>query len=75
MNAPAGARRLSAYCQLYNDDPDNTPADIHGLCKGPGEVRAKPVPPATRGTLIMTIRCDCDCHDTQPGEVGVMDAT
>ncbi|MFD8381604.1 hypothetical protein ACFV2X_24220 [Streptomyces sp. NPDC059679] len=62
MTALPGARRLSPYCRMYNDEPGTTPAEIHAFCKGPGEVRLKPVPPATRGELIFTVRCDCGCH-------------
>ncbi|KAK1181318.1 hypothetical protein B7755_026165 [Streptomyces sp. NBS 14/10] len=62
MTVPASARRLSPYCALYTAEPDTTPAEIHAFCKGPGEVRLKPAPPATRGLLLFTVRCDRDCH-------------
>ncbi|MGY0062188.1 hypothetical protein ACWY4P_37585 [Streptomyces sp. LZ34] len=75
MTAPAADRRLSAYCDLYTAEPDTTPAEIHDLCRGPHEVRLKPVPPATRGALIMTVRCDCVCHRTPPAEALKADAT
>ncbi|MEU5646388.1 hypothetical protein [Streptomyces milbemycinicus] len=75
MTAPAGARRLSPYCQMYNDEPDTTPDEIHAFCKGPGEVRLNPVPPAALGLLLFTVRCDCDCHKTPPVEVLKADAT
>ncbi|MEU5608472.1 hypothetical protein AB0H03_06890 [Streptomyces sparsogenes] len=75
MTAPARARRLSPYCELYTAEPDTTPAEIHAFCKGPGEVRAMPVPPATRGALIFTVHCDCDCHRTSPTEGLKADAT
>ncbi|ADI08580.1 hypothetical protein SBI_05460 [Streptomyces bingchenggensis BCW-1] len=75
MTVPVGARRMSAYCALYTAEPDTTPAEIHSFCKGPGEVRAQPIPPATRGALIFTVRCGCDCHKTPPIEVLKADAT
>ncbi|MDW6061187.1 hypothetical protein SAZ11_28135 [Streptomyces sp. FXJ1.4098] len=62
MTVPVGTRRLSPYCALHTAEPDTTPAEIHAFCKGPGEVRAAPIPPATVGALIFTVRCDCDCH-------------
>ncbi|MFD8382539.1 hypothetical protein ACFV2X_29205 [Streptomyces sp. NPDC059679] len=62
MTVPVGTRHMSPYCALYTAEPDTTPAEIHAFCTGPGEVRLKPVPPATRGALIMTVPCDCDCH-------------
>ncbi len=68
MSAPVGARRMSPYCALYTSEPDATPDEIHDLCRGPHEVRLKPVPPATRGVLIMTVRCDCDCHKAPPAD-------
>ncbi|MDX3227486.1 hypothetical protein [Streptomyces sp. ME19-01-6] len=75
MTVPVGARRLSAYCALYTAEPDTTPDEIHAFCKAPGEVRATPIPPATRGALIFTIRCDCDCHQTAPIEAPKTNAT
>ncbi|MGO4420291.1 hypothetical protein AB4Z54_16545 [Streptomyces sp. MCAF7] len=75
MTASASARRLSPYCQMHNDEPDTTPDEIHAYCSGPGEVRLKPIPPATRGLLIFTVHCDCDCHKTPPIEVLKADAT
>ena len=77
MTAPADARRLSPYCQMYNDEaaPDATLDEIHSYCKGPGKVRLEPVPPATRGLLLFTVRCDCACHKTSPIEVLKADAT
>lgn len=66
MTAPATARRLSAYCELATTWPKY--ADEHMHCRGPYEVRLAPVPPATRGVLIMSVRCDCDCHRTPPDE-------
>ncbi|MER7790094.1 hypothetical protein [Streptomyces sp. NPDC097640] len=66
MTAPANARRLSPYCAMYTAEPDTTPDEIHAFCKGPGEVRAAPMPPASRGALIFTVRCDCDCHQAPP---------
>ncbi|MFI0734545.1 hypothetical protein ACH4S9_36965 [Streptomyces sp. NPDC021225] len=75
VTAPVGARRLSPYCALYTAEPDTTPTEIHGFCNGPGEVRAAPIPPATRGALIFTVRCDCDCHKAPPIEALKADAT
>ncbi|MEU0807029.1 hypothetical protein [Streptomyces sp. NPDC005970] len=66
MTVQVGARRMSPYCALYTAEPDTTLDEIHAFCKGPGEVRARPAPPATRGALIFTVRCDCDCHKTSP---------
>ncbi|MGY0060881.1 hypothetical protein ACWY4P_30780 [Streptomyces sp. LZ34] len=75
MTASIGARRMSPYCALYTAEPDTTPAEIHAFCKGPGEVRAAPIPPATRGALIMTVRCERDCHNNPPVEALKSDAT
>jgi hypothetical protein len=61
-----GARRLSAYCALYTTEPDTTPDEIHAFCKGPGEVRAAPIPLATRGVLIFTVRCDATATRPRP---------
>lgn len=60
MTAPADARRLSPYCQMYTDEdePDATLDEIHSYCKGPGEVRLEPVPPAT-----------CGLHTSSPSDV------
>lgn len=66
MTAPAADGRLSAYCELATKWPKY--ADEHAHCRGPHEVRLTPVPPATRGALIMTVRCDCGCHRTPPLE-------
>ncbi|MFI1335611.1 hypothetical protein ACH4U7_36970 [Streptomyces sp. NPDC020845] len=74
MTVPVGTRRMSPYCSLYIAEPDTTPDEIHAFCKGPGEVRLTPVPPATRGVLIMTVRCDCDCHKAAPIKVLKADA-
>ncbi|MGO4760452.1 hypothetical protein AB4212_69440, partial [Streptomyces sp. 2MCAF27] len=62
VTVPVDSLRMSPYCALYNAEPDTTPDEIHAFCTGPGEVRLTPIPPATRGLLIFTVRCDCGCH-------------
>lgn len=56
----ASARHLEPECRLAAERPRY--AELHGECRGPHEVRLPPRPGQERGDLIMTVRCDCDCH-------------
>ncbi|ASQ96157.1 hypothetical protein CGL27_26690 [Streptomyces sp. 11-1-2] len=64
----ASARHLEPECRLAVARPKY--AVLHGECRGPHEVRLPPRPGQERGDLIMTVRCDCDCHQEARRRVG-----
>ncbi|WFB08605.1 hypothetical protein LRS74_17285 [Streptomyces sp. LX-29] len=66
MSRPTKDRYLAPHCHLVEKWPRPEYADLHQKCPGPHEVRLPPKPPWALGTLVLTERCDCECHRTTP---------
>ncbi|MBP8534369.1 hypothetical protein [Streptomyces sp. MK37H] len=54
-------RHLEPECRLASERSQY--AALHQECRGPHEVRLPPREGQQLGDLILTVRCDCDCHE------------